>query len=86
MGQELTQEVGQKLFINNYLNSIASGKFLDDNFTKQDFVNTAILSFAAGGVISGQGTLDTTNEAYIRNLYLLSKNPTRFKNMLDKAI
>ena len=87
-GQEYLQEIGQKEFINSYLNSQPSGSFLDDNFTRDDAYNTLALSFAAGATMGmfGGGGVNTNNEAMFKNLWLLGKNETKFKGILKKAV
>jgi len=55
--QENVQQVGENLLVNRMVNESTGKRILKDTYSYEDFVNTSILSFAAGGLSGGAGKL-----------------------------
>ena len=60
--QENVQQAGEKFVVNPNVNKEAGRKILDDTITMDDFINTSILSFLAGGLMPAG--VDVTTETY----------------------
>ena len=61
-GKEFVQENVQQLGevgLNKVLNRRAGKDLLKDTYTYEDFINTSVLSFAAGGFAGGVGSIST---------------------------
>ena len=89
LGQELSQQYGQEEWINKYLNSRVENKFLKENFSFQEAVNVGIYSSAAGGVvglISNPDMIYNNEQKLLMDLYTVSKDPKRFRSLLDTMI
>ena len=89
LGQELSQQYGQEEWINKYLNSRVENKFLKENFSFQEAVNVGIYSSAAGGVvglISNPDMVYNNEQKLLMDLYTVSKDPKRFRSLLDTMI
>ena len=86
--QELLQEGGQQELINPILNNTIGRKLFDEDFTKDEAINTAIYSYAAGGSMGllATGGINTNSEQYIQDLIYLAKSPVKLKKLLDQLV
>ena len=87
--QENIQRAGEALLVNKETNKQAGKEILKDSISVDDFVNTSILSFASGGLIS-QMKLPTlfknNNVEQLRTLNTLSQDYTKFEQNLDNLV
>ena len=60
--QENVQQAGEKFVVNPDINKEAGRKILDDTITMDDFINTSILSFLAGGMLPAG--IDISTDTY----------------------
>jgi hypothetical protein len=74
--QENIQQAGESLWINAQKNIEAGREISDDTMSFDDFVNTSILSFASGGLVSNLSmpSLPRNKKTQVRDLYQLSQN------------
>ena len=86
--QEELQEGGQQELINPILNNVVGKKLLDEDFTRDEAINTGIYSFAAGGSMGllATGGINTNSQQYIQDLMLLGKSPAKLKKLLDQMV
>ena len=86
--QELVQEGGQQELINPYLNNVVGRKLLDEDFTKDEAINTGIYSFTAGGGMGllATGGINTNSQQYLQDLMYLAKSPAKLKKLLDQMV
>ena len=87
--QENIQQAGEVLLVNKETNKQAGKEILKDSISVDDFVNTSILSFASGGLIT-QMKLPTlfknNNVEQLRTLNTLSQDYTKFEQNLDNLV
>lgn len=87
--QENIQQAGEALLVNKETNKQAGKEILKDSISVDDFVNTSILSFASGGLIT-QMKLPTlfknNNVEQLRTLNTLSQDYTKFEQNLDNLV
>jgi hypothetical protein len=74
--QENIQQAGESLWINAQKNIEAGKEISDETMSFDDFVNTSILSFASGGIVSNLSmpSLPRNKKTQVRDLYQLSQN------------
>lgn len=74
--QENVQQAGESLLINAQKNLEAGKEISDETMSYDDFINTSILSFMSGGLISNLSipSFSGNKKTQIRNLYQLSQN------------
>ena len=86
--QENVQQAGEFLWVNKSVNEMAGQKIVKDEYSLKDIIETSILSFGAGGLVSRFGNLNNLgyNNNALKDLYTLSKQPKSVKNRLDIAV
>ena len=86
--QENVQQAGEFLWVNRSVNEMAGQKIVKDEYSLKDIIETSILSFGAGGLVSRFGNLNNLgyNNNAVKDLYTLSKQPKSVKNRLDIAV
>ena len=91
-GQEFVQEETQSgletLGLNAYINKKAGSKILDEDFTRQDFINTGVLSFGAGGVFSNLSIpgFKPNAKQQLQSLYMLSQNIPGTTKLMNQMV
>ena len=86
--QENVQQYGEFEIVNESINQSVGMDLLQADYNKQDFVNTSILSFAAGGLLGGlsaPGSKINANKR-LQNLYILSQDLKGAKQRFDRMI
>lgn len=87
--QENIQQGGETLLVNKETNKQAGKKILKDSISVDDFINTSILSFASGGLITQMKlpTLFKNNSVeQLRTLNTLSQDYSKFEQNLDNLV
>ena len=94
--QENIQQAGEIYGINPGLNEAAGVDFKQVEISKQDFVNTSILSMIAGGLVPVSGSIASSFsnksdlDQRIKDLYVLSRDmkstSKRFRYLVDKGL
>ena len=88
--QENIQQAGETFLINPRLNRIAGTDFVKADYSKEDIVETSIMSFLAGGLAGGKAGAATgfqqNNYKRLTNLYQLSKNISGAQTRLDYLV
>jgi len=92
--QENTQQVGERFVVNPSINREVRRKILDDTITFDDFINTSILSFLAGGLIPAG--IDATSDTYslfqngsiskLESLEYLNANQEKTETLLNSQV
>ena len=74
--QENIQQAGESLWINAQKNIEAGREISDDTMSFDDFVNTSILSFLSGGLVSNLSmpSVSSNKKTQVKNLYQLSQD------------
>jgi chloramphenicol 3-O-phosphotransferase len=73
--QENIQQAGETLIVNKGLNEMAGEDFLNAAYSKEDIVNTSILSFAVGGLVGGKLTgFQSSPYQNLQNLYVIGQD------------
>ena len=93
MVQENVQQVGETA-LNKVLNKGIGKDLLKDTYTYEDFVNTSVLSFAAGGFAGGVGSISTltgrknlmNDSEKVQKLRLLMQNPAKVEKIFDSWV
>ena len=82
--QENIQQFGESNIVNRNLNEALGEDFTDASYTMKDFIETSIMSFAAGGLLGG---ITASNQNYtpskISDLYQLSLDKKGAKSRFD---
>jgi hypothetical protein len=87
--QENVQQIAEVEVVNKRINETAGMDLMQADYSKDDFVNTSILSFAAGGLMGGLSTPGSrvNGDKRLQNLYILSRDlkgaKQRFNRMID---
>mgnify|MGYP001055978687 CR=1 FL=1 len=87
--QENVQQIAEVEVVNKRINETAGMDLMQADYSKDDFVNTSILSFAAGGLMGGLSTPGSrvNGNKRLQNLYILSRDlksaKQRFNRMID---
>ena len=86
--QEETQSGLETLGLNAYINKKAGSKILDEDFTRQDFITTGILSFGAGGVFSNLSIpgFKPNAKQQLQSLYMLSQNIPGTTKLMNQMV
>lgn len=87
--QENVQQIGETEGVNKSINRDAGQKILKEEYTAQDFVNTSILSFATGGLISQlklPNSYKNTKENQLITLKQLSDSNGKYETALDDLV
>ena len=86
--QENIQQIGEYKIINKNINKAAGVDFLKDTYSMDDFIETSILSFAAGGLMGGASNVNTSlgYKNKLQNLHLLAKNQSALQQRLRKGV
>ena len=85
--QENVQQLGETYLINKKINDLAGQEIKKDAYTLEDFVNTSILSMAAGGVLPGiSSAVSGTKAGNYNNLYVLGENITKATPVIDELV
>ena len=87
-GQEELQQLGEFGIVNAYANRIIGKDILKENFTRQDFINTGIVSFASGGAFSNLNIPGFKPSAaqQLNNLYVLGKDLKTTQQLMNEAV
>ena len=73
--QENIQQAGETLIVNKGLNEMAGEDFLNATYSKEDIINTSILSFAVGGLIGGKlPGFQSSPYENLQNLYVIGQD------------
>jgi hypothetical protein len=86
--QENVQQFGEVELVNEKINESAGMELMTADYSKDDFINTSILSFAAGGLLGGlsaPGSRVNSNKR-LQNLYILSRDLKGTKKRFDRMI
>ena len=88
--QENVQQFGETEIVNRNINERAGQEFLQQEYGLKDFIQTSILSFAAGGLIGGVSTANfatpNSKKQQLVDMFLLSKDLKGTKQKFDKAV
>ena len=87
--QEIGQETGSKLWINDYINDTVGKKLASTDFTYDEVINTSVYSFVAGGVAGQLGAgakINTNTEQYIQSLLYLGKDQSKLEQLLNRMV
>ena len=85
--QENVQQIGERKLVNAGLNEYAGLDFMETEFTSKDFIETSILSFAAGGLMGGVGDASTGySKNKVADLFQVSQNIEGAKKRFDRFI
>ena len=96
-GKEFVQENVQQLGevgINKVLNRRTGKDLLKDTYTYEDFINTSVLSFAAGGFAGGVGSISTltgkkdimNDSEKVQRLRTLMQNPAKVEKIFNSWV
>ena len=88
--QENIQQFGETNIVNKRLNEAAGIDFVKDTYSRKDFVETSILSFASAGLIGGVNLSNVgfkpSNKKRLMNLYAFSKDMKSASARLDAMV
>ena len=86
--QENVQQYGELEIVNESINQSVGMDLLQADYNKQDFVNTSILSFAAGGLLGALSAPGSKIRAdkRLQNLYILSRDLKGAKRRFDQMV
>lgn len=82
--QENIQQGGENYGVNASINRDAGTELLKENISGDEFVNTSILSFASGGLMTLPGMFSSTDK--LKTLQQLSKDPLAFEKNLKELV
>ena len=91
--QENIQQIGEA-GLNKVLNRRAGKDLLKDTYTYEDFINTSVLSFAAGGFAGGAGNISTltgkqnimNDSEKVQRLRTLMQNPAKVEKIFNSWV
>ena len=91
--QENIQQIGEA-GLNKVLNRRAGKDLLKDTYTYEDFINTSVLSFAAGGFAGGAGSISTltgkqgimNDSEKVQRLRTLMQNPAKVEKIFNSWV
>jgi len=89
--QENIQQLGETKIVNPLINEEAEFELLNTEYSLNDFIQTSILSFAAGGLVGGLSVAGSGNytKNKIGDLYTVSQNidgtKARFDALVEKG-
>jgi hypothetical protein len=86
--QENVQQAGESLLINAQKNLEAGKEISDETMSYDDFINTSILSFVSGGLISNLSvpSFSGNKKTQIKSLYQLSQNMDVLDTNLNEMV
>ena len=88
--QENIQQFGENQIVNKNINELAGQDFLKQDYNLKDFIQTSILSFAAGGLVGGVSTANfaspNSKKARLADMFLLGKDLKGTKAKFDFAV
>jgi len=82
--QENIQQGGENYGVNHVTNREAGRELAKETISGDEFVNTSILSFASGGLMTLPGMFSSTDK--LKTLQQLSKNPLEFEKNLKELV
>jgi chloramphenicol 3-O-phosphotransferase len=87
-GQEQIQQYGEITGVNSYVNKLLGRDVLNEIYSRQDFVNTGIVSFASGSAFANLNIAGFKPSAaqQLNNLYLLGKDTTQTQKLLNEMV
>ena len=86
--QENTQEGGMVLGLNPFINNLSSSNFLDEEYSRADFVNTSLLSFGAGSAFANINISGSKPNAQqqLQNLYAIGQDLSTFETLGNQMV
>jgi len=90
--QENVQQIGERYYVNPSINDRAAQKIMATTITGEEFINTSILSFAAGMIMPGLGdaigvnNFKNSNIDKLQMLGLLNQNKEKTISLLDSQV
>ena len=86
--QENVQQYGEIEIVNERINESAGFDLVQSDYSKDDFINTSILSIAAGGLMGGLSAPGSKikSDKRLQNLYILSRDLKSAKQRFDRMI
>ena len=86
--QENIQQAGEMFIVNRNTNDRANMDIVKTDYSKNDFIQTSILSFAVGGLVGGMSVANFRQNPNTRltNLYQVSRNIKSAKKFLGFAV
>ena len=87
-GQEQIQQYGEITGVNSYVNRLLGKDVLSEIYSRQDFVNTGIVSFASGSAFANLNIPGFKPSAaqQLNNLYVLGKDTTQTQKLLNEMV
>ena len=87
-GQEEFQQIGELGIVNSFANRIVGKDILKENFTRQDFINTGIVSLASGGAFSNLNIpgFNPSAAQQLNNLYTLGQDMKTTTQLMNEAV
>ena len=87
--QENVQQLGEVGIVNRNINEQAGQEFLKQDYNLKDFIQTSILSFAAGGLVGGASVANfatpDSKKARLANMVILGKDLKGTRKKIDAA-
>ena len=88
--QENVQQLGEVNIVNRDINEQYGQEFLKQNYNLKDFIQTSILSFAAGGLVGGTSVANfatpDSKKARLANMVILGRDLKGTKQKLNLAV
>ena len=85
--QENVQQIAETYIVNRKVNDIAGQELKNEDYSIADFVNTSILSMAAGGAVPGiSAAFSGTKRGNYNNLYSLGENITKAQPVINELV
>ena len=85
--QENIQQFGESNIVNANLNEALGKDFVDEEYSMKDFIETSIMSFAAGGLLGGvSASGQNYTPSKVSDLYQLSQDKKGAKSRFDYLV
>lgn len=85
--QENVQQIGEIYGVNKYINDNADTKLAQEEYSFNDFINTSVLSYAAGGLLPGLSAgIQSTSKQNVLNLYNLGDKINEVDPILSEFV
>lgn len=85
--QENVQQIGEIYGVNKYINNKAGTKLAQEEYSFNDFLNTSVLSYAAGGLLPGLSAgFQSTAKQNVLNLYNIGENIDKVEPILEEFV
>ena len=86
--QENLQEGGMVLGLNPFINNLTDENFLNEDYSRSDFIKTSILSFGAGSAFSNISipSFKPNASQQLKNLYLLGQDISGTKKLTNEMV